>query len=162
MPRSHTKVLTLPALKKELAALRRQGRTIAFTNGCFDILHWGHISYLEAARNKKGRVLVVGLNSDKSVRSLNKGPDRPIVPQRERALVLAALECVDFVVLFNEPTPYELIKALKPDILIKGADWKGRRVAGDDIVRKVEFIRYVDGLSTTNIIKKIKTLCAAK
>jgi D-beta-D-heptose 7-phosphate kinase/D-beta-D-heptose 1-phosphate adenosyltransferase len=162
MPRSHAKVLALPALKKKIAALRRQKRVIAFTNGCFDILHGGHISYLEAAKNKKGRILVVGLNSDVSVRSQNKGPERPIVPQRERARVLAALECVDFVVLFNEPTPYELIKALKPDILIKGADWKGRRVAGDDIVPKVEFIRYIDGLSTTNIIEKIKTLCATK
>jgi D-beta-D-heptose 7-phosphate kinase / D-beta-D-heptose 1-phosphate adenosyltransferase len=162
MPRLRSKVLTLPALKKKLDSLRRQKKTIAFTNGCFDILHWGHISYLEAAKNKKARVLVVGLNSDKSVRSLSKGPERPIVPQRERALVLAALECVDFVVLFNEPTPYELIKALKPDILIKGADWKGKPVAGDDIVRKVEFIRYIDGLSTTNVIEKIRKSCAVR
>ncbi len=158
MPLSRTKILKPEALRRKLAALRRKGKVIAFTNGCFDILHWGHVSYLESAKEKgRNRILVVGLNSDRSVRGL-KGPERPIVPQEERARVLAALACVDFVTFFDEPTPYDLIKALGPDILIKGADWKGKRVAGDDAVKKVEFIRYVDGLSTTNIIKKILDL----
>ena len=159
MPPSRTKILAIKALKIKLAALRRQKKTIVFTNGCFDILHWGHVSYLEVAKNKgRGRILVIGLNSDRSVRGL-KGPQRPIVPQEERARVLAALGCVDFVVLFNEPTPYELIRALSPDILIKGADWKGKRVAGDDLVKRVEFIKYIDKLSTTNIIEKIRQTC---
>lgn len=156
------KVIKLPSLKKKLALLRRQKRVIAFTNGCFDILHYGHVSYLEAAK-KKDRVLVVGMNSDASVRSLNKGFDRPIVPQDQRAAVLAGLSCVDFVVLFNEPTPAKLIAALKPDVLIKGADWKGKEVVGADVVKanggRVEFIAYIDRLSTTNIIEKIRRSC---
>jgi rfaE bifunctional protein nucleotidyltransferase chain/domain len=159
------KAVKLPSLKKKLALLRRQGRTIAFTNGCFDILHYGHVSYLEAAK-KKDRVLVVGLNSDASVRSLDKGPDRPIVPQDQRAAVLAGLACVDFVVIFDESTPLELITALKPDVLIKGADWKGKPVAGADVVKanggRVEFIKYIERLSTTNIVEKIRRQCLAK
>ncbi len=153
------KVIKLSSLKKKLGVLRRQGRTIAFTNGCFDILHYGHISYLEAAR-KKDRILVVGMNSDISVRSLNKAPGRPIVPQDQRAAVLAGLAAVDFVILFDEPTPEALIKAVKPDVLIKGADWKGKEVAGSAAVKasggRVEFIRYIQRLSTTNIIEKIR------
>lgn len=159
------KVVKLSALKKKLAVLRRQKRVIAFTNGCFDILHYGHISYLEAAK-KKDRVLIVGLNSDASVRSLEKGPERPVVPQEQRAAVLAGLACVDFVVVFDEPTPAALIVALRPDVLIKGADWKGKPVAGADSVKahggRVEFIRYIDRLSTTNIIEKIRRQCRAK
>jgi D-beta-D-heptose 7-phosphate kinase/D-beta-D-heptose 1-phosphate adenosyltransferase len=138
---------------------------IAFTNGCFDILHYGHVSYLEAAK-KKDRVLIVGMNSDASVRSLNKAPDRPIVPQDQRAAVLAGLACVDFVILFDEPTPAKLIAALKPGILIKGADWKGKEVAGADVVKanggRVEFITYIERLSTTNIIEKIRLSCRGK
>lgn len=159
------KVIKLPLLKKKLASLRRQKRVIAFTNGCFDILHYGHVSYLEAAK-KKDRVLIVGMNSDASVRSLNKAPDRPIVPQDQRAAVLAGLACVDFVILFDEPTPARLITALKPDVLIKGADWKGKEVAGADAVKahggRVEFIKYIDRLSTTNIIEKIRCQCPGK
>jgi D-beta-D-heptose 7-phosphate kinase/D-beta-D-heptose 1-phosphate adenosyltransferase len=155
------KVVKLPSLKKKLALLRRQGRVIAFTNGCFDILHYGHVSYLEAAK-KKDRILIVGMNSDASVRGL-KGPTRPIVPQDQRAAVLAGLACVDFVILFNEPTPYELIKAVKPDVLLKGADWKGKEVAGADIVKanggRVEFVKFVERLSTTNIVEKIRQQC---
>lgn len=138
--------------------MRKAGKKIAFTNGCFDILHYGHVSYLEAAQ-KNARVLIVGLNSDRSVKGI-KGSGRPIVNQQDRASLLAALECVDFVVLFDEPTPYNLIKELRPDVLIKGADWKGKEVVGQDIVEglggKVELINYLSGLSTTNIIKKIK------
>jgi D-beta-D-heptose 7-phosphate kinase/D-beta-D-heptose 1-phosphate adenosyltransferase len=151
------KIIGLPSLKKKLSALRKAGKTIAFTNGCFDLMHMGHVTYLEAAKGtpKANRILIVGLNSDKSISTI-KGPSRPICPQKSRASVLAALACVDFVVLFNEATPYNLIKAVKPDVLIKGADWKGKDVVGSDIARKVEFIKYIAGFSTTNIINKIK------
>ncbi len=143
-----------------MAQLKRQRKTIAFTNGCFDILHFGHVRYLEAA--KKSRVLVVAINSDGSVRKI-KGDQRPIVPQKERASLIAALECVDYVTIFNEPTPFKVIAALRPDVLIKGADWKGKEVVGADFVKsyggRVEFIRYVKGFSTTKIIESIKEKC---
>jgi len=143
-----------------VAQLKRQRKTIAFTNGCFDILHFGHVRYLEAA--KKSRVLVVAINSDGSVRKI-KGDQRPIVPQKERASLIAALECVDYVTIFNEPTPFKVIAALRPDVLIKGADWKGKEVVGADFVKsyggRVEFIRYVKGFSTTKIIESIKEKC---
>ncbi|MDZ4241743.1 MAG: D-glycero-beta-D-manno-heptose 1-phosphate adenylyltransferase [Candidatus Omnitrophota bacterium] len=149
------------ALKRQVARLRRQGRTVAFTNGCFDILHAGHVSYLEAAK-KKDRVLIVGLNSDASVKRI-KGPKRPVVGQKERAKVLAALGCVDFVAVFTEDTPYKLIAAVQPDVLVKGADWKGRDIAGSDIVKKrggrVELIRYLPSWSTTNIIEAVRQTC---
>lgn len=154
------KIVSKETLKKKIAALRRQGKTIAFTNGCFDILHAGHVSYLEEAKGNHGRVLILGLNSDKSVRTLEKGSDRPIIPQKDRARLVAALSCIDFVVIFNESTPEKLIQFLSPDILIKGADWKGKTVAGSAFVRKVEFLRYIKGLSTTHIIEKIRTSCA--
>jgi len=147
------KILKLPALLKQLPTLRRQGKTIAFTNGCFDLMHIGHVKYLEDA-GKGNRVLIVGLNSDVSIRRI-KGPSRPIVVQKSRAAVLAALESVDFVVIFNEDTPYKTIATIKPDILIKGADWKGKIVVGEDLVKKVEFVKYIKGFSTTNIIEKI-------
>ena len=147
------KILSLPALLKRLPALRRQGKTIAFTNGCFDLMHIGHVKYLEEA-GRGNRVLIVGLNSDVSINHI-KGSGRPIVGQKSRAAVLAALESVDFVVIFNEDTPYKLISAVKPDILVKGADWKGKSVVGEDLVKKVEFIKFVEGFSTTNIIEKI-------
>jgi D-beta-D-heptose 7-phosphate kinase/D-beta-D-heptose 1-phosphate adenosyltransferase len=150
------KILTLPALLKKLPALRRQGKTIAFTNGCFDLMHIGHVKYLEDA-SRDNRVLIVGLNSDLSVSRI-KGPCRPMVVQKSRAAVLAALESVDFVVIFNEDTPYKTISAIKPDILIKGADWKGKSVVGQDLVKRVEFVKYIQGFSTTNIIKKIASL----
>ena len=152
------KILKLPTLKRKLSALRKKGKTIVFTNGCFDILHYGHISYLEQAK-RSDRILIVGLNSDRSVRKI-KGPKRPINREMNRAGVLAALECVDFITIFETETPYDLIKAVQPDILIKGADWKGKGVVGEDIVKerggRVELIRYVPNLSTTNVIKKIK------
>lgn len=150
------KILSKETLKKKIAGLRRAGKTIAFTNGCFDILHAGHVSYLEEAKKDKARILIIGMNSDASVRSLGKGAGRPIIPQKERARLLAALECVDFVTIFTEPTPQKLIEYLRPDILIKGADWKGKTVAGSDAVKKVEFLRYIRGLSTSNIIGKVK------
>ena len=152
----NNKILSLPALLKKLPALRRQGKTVVFTNGCFDLMHIGHVKYLEEA-SKGNRVLIVGLNSDTSINRI-KGPSRPIIRQKSRAAVLAALESVDFVVIFNEATPYKIIAAIKPDILVKGADWKGRSVVGEDLVKKVEFVKYIQGFSTTNIIKKIASL----
>jgi len=151
------KILKIETLKRRVSQLRKQGQTIAWTNGCFDILHLGHVSYLQAAK-KKDRILVIGLNSDKSIRKI-KGSKRPIVPQNERAGVLAALECVDYITIFDEDTPQRFIEILKPDVLIKGDDWKGKGVAGSDVVEanggKVEYIKFIDQCSSTNIIEKI-------
>lgn len=151
------KIKTLQHLKKIIPRLKKQGKIIVFTNGCFDILHYGHIQYLEKAKNK-GDILVIGLNSDSSVKRL-KGPCRPIVQQKDRARVLAALESVDYVVLFSEDTPFKTIQALKPDILIKGADWKKKTIVGADFVLsyggKVSTIKLAKGRSTTGLIEKI-------
>ena len=156
------KILTLSSLTRVLQKLRRQGTKIAFTNGCFDILHFGHVSYLQEAAKGKNRVLVVAINSDESVRTI-KGEGRPIVPQKERAALIAALACVDYVTIFNEPTPLKVIETLKPDVLIKGADWKGKEVAGADFVKshggRLEFIKYIAGFSTTQLIESIKEKC---
>ncbi len=151
------KRLSLEKLKARLGRLRRAGKTIVFTNGCFDIIHAGHVRYLKKAK-ASGDVLVVGLNSDSSVRKL-KGEKRPIVPERERAEVLVALSSVDYVVMFGDPTPVRLIAALRPDVLVKGADWAEKEIAGADIVKKsggrVARIRLAKGRSTTDIIKRI-------
>lgn len=149
-----SKIISVSGLRKELSSLRRQGKTIAFTNGCFDLMHLGHVKYLQAA-HRKNRILIVGLNTDQSIRRI-KGQGRPICGQRSRAAVLAGLASVDFVVFFNEDTPYKLIQALQPDILIKGADWKGKKVVGADLVKRVEFIKYIEGFSTTHLIEKNK------
>jgi rfaE bifunctional protein nucleotidyltransferase chain/domain len=159
------KILDRETLRTKLIALRNQGKKIAFTNGCFDILHVGHVRYLCEAR-KTGDVLVLALNSDSSVRAL-KGEKRPLVPEQERAEVLAALECIDFVTIFPELTPLELINFLKPDILIKGGDWLEEKVVGRDEVKqwggRVAIIPEVKGKSTTNVVEKIiKTYCADK
>lgn len=139
-----------------MEAMRAEGRRIVFTNGAFDILHLGHINYLNFAR-RQGHALVVGLNSDASIKRY-KSEDRPIVPQDERALVLAALECVDYVVIFDEDEPRDLISALLPDILVKGKDW-AHYVSGRDIVEAnggiVVLADLVEGRSTTNIIEKV-------
>ena len=161
--KSQKKIIAgLSKLKRLITRHRRDRKTIAFTNGCFDLLHLGHVSYLEEAK-KPGRILVVGLNSDASIRRI-KGPGRPIVNERERARVLASLSSVDYITFFNENTPANLIKALKPDVLIKGADWKGKKIAGEDTVRdaggRVEFIKYLKQYSTTKIIKAIFQKCA--
>lgn len=150
------KIVSLQDLLRKLPALRRQGMTIAFTNGCFDLMHIGHVKYLQEA-GRQGRILIVGLNSDSSVRRI-KGCGRPIVSQKSRAAVLAALQSVDFVVIFNESTPYKIIAAIKPDVLIKGADWKVKSVAGHDLVKKVELVKLVKGFSTSKIIDKIRKL----
>ncbi|WP_139452248.1 D-glycero-beta-D-manno-heptose-7-phosphate kinase [Campylobacter armoricus] len=139
--------------KEELIKIT-QNKKIVFTNGCFDILHFGHIKYLEKAK-KLGDILVIGLNSDKSVKRL-KGNDRPINNEFNRACMLASLYFVDYVVIFDEDTPYELISFLKPDILVKGADYKDKEITGSNLVKKVKLIEFEDGFSTTNIINRIK------
>ncbi len=157
---SRRKVYTLQGLRRRLKALKDEGQKIVFTNGCFDILHAGHVRYLAKARSLGDR-LVVGLNSDASVKKI-KGPKRPVVPGEERVEVLAALEAVDFIVVFDDYTPLKVIDALKPDILVKGADWKRGEIVGEDIVTdaggKVVRVKLVDGKSTTNIIEKILEL----
>ncbi|EAH5177857.1 D-glycero-beta-D-manno-heptose-7-phosphate kinase [Campylobacter lari] len=138
--------------KEELVKLI-QNQKVVFTNGCFDIMHYGHIKYLEKAK-KLGDILVVGLNSDESVKRL-KGNSRPINLEFQRACMLASMYFVDYVVIFNDDTPYELIEFLKPDVLVKGADYKGKEVVGSNLVKKVELIDFEDGFSTTNIINRI-------
>ena len=137
---------------------RRAGKTIVFTNGVFDLLHPGHIRYLQQAR-QLGDALMVGVNSDRSVRA-NKGPDRPIMPEAERAEILSALTCVDGVVIFDEETPRDLIAALQPDMLVKGADWAADAIVGRDIVEarggRVVRAAVEPGYSTTAIIEKIR------
>jgi len=146
-------------LKTLLDRQRERGRRIVFTNGCFDLLHVGHVKYLQAAR-RLGDLLVLGLNSDESIRRL-KGPNRPLIGEGERAHILAALDCIDHVVVFDEDTPLELIRALRPHVLVKGGDYTPEGVVGKDIVEsyggRVELIQFVDGKSTTNIIEKILT-----
>jgi D-beta-D-heptose 7-phosphate kinase/D-beta-D-heptose 1-phosphate adenosyltransferase len=131
-----------------------QGKKIVFTNGCFDILHLGHIKYLEEAK-KLGEVLIVGVNSDASVKRL-KGETRPINPEFDRAYLLNALKSVDYTVIFSEDTPYELIKTIAPDVLVKGADYKDKEVIGSDIAKSTHLIEFTTGKSTTNIIKRIQ------
>jgi D-beta-D-heptose 7-phosphate kinase/D-beta-D-heptose 1-phosphate adenosyltransferase len=149
------KLLTLKELVSELARLRAQGRRIVFTNGCFDIIHVGHVRYLREAK-ALGDLLVVGLNSDSSVANLK--PGRPVNSEALRAEVLAALEMVDYVTLFTEDTPYELIRALKPDVLVKGGDWRKEDIVGADLVAEVHSLPFVEGMSTTGIIDKIRSL----
>ena len=149
---SHIKTLEeMTSLSKEL---RKRGKKIVFTNGCFDILHVGHVKYLETAKSF-GDVLIVGLNSDESVSRL-KGPTRPVNTEDDRAYILASLEAVDYVVKFYEDTPYELINALKPHILVKGGDYAGKDVVGQDIVDELRLVDFVQGKSTTKTIEKIK------
>ena len=151
------KQLSLPALRRRLASLRRGGRRIVFTNGVFDLIHPGHIRYLRAAK-RLGDVLVVGINSDASARRLGKGPHRPLVKQRDRAEVLAALEMVDYVVIFSGDTPYAVIRALQPDVLVKGGDWSIDRIVGADLVQarggKVRSLPFRRGYSTTRLIER--------
>lgn len=154
------KIVTRETIRRILGQRGKRAHRVVFTNGCFDILHAGHISYLEAAR-AKGDLLMIGLNSDDSVRRL-KGLQRPIIPCDERARLLAALACVDYVVQFDEDTPLELIEFVEPDVLVKGADWKVSEIVGADSVLsgggRVEAITFVEGLSTSNIIKHIQSL----
>ena len=151
------KILDLPRLVTRVAEWRAAGETIVFTNGCFDLLHVGHITLLEDCR-KFGSKLVLGLNADASICRL-KGPTRPIVGERERAKVMAALAAVDAVVLFEEDTPLELIRALRPNVLVKGGDYVVETVVGhEDVIAqggRVEIVPTVEGFSTTNIVKKL-------
>lgn len=144
-----------------LADRRARGKRIVFTNGCFDLMHIGHTRYLQAAR-ELGDLLVVGVNSDASVRSLNKGAGRPVVPEAQRAEVLAALACVDYVVLFDEPDPGRLIAELRPAVLVKGGDWAPEKIIGREAVEAhggiVRTIPLVPGVSTTALVQKIQAL----
>ena len=152
------KVKKLGELKKIIAKLKKKRKKVVFTNGCFDILHYGHLRYLEKSK-ALGNALVVGLNSDSSVKKI-KGKNRPVKRQGERGALLAALEFVDYVTIFNERTPERLIKALTPDILVKGADWKKKDIVGSNHVKKtggrVVTVPFVKGYSTTRILKRIK------
>ncbi len=143
-----------------LAKRRSSGARVVFTNGCFDLMHIGHTRYLQAAR-QLGDLLVVGVNSDRSVQALDKGPGRPIVPEAQRAEVIAALACVDYVVVFSEPDPARLIAALQPDVLVKGGDWATDKIIGRDIVEgrggSVRTIPLVPDVSTTSLVKKIQS-----
>lgn len=154
----YNKLQTVDQLKNTLTIVNFKGQKIVFTNGVFDILHTGHVDYLSKARDL-GHFLVLGLNTDASVKRLNKGPERPINNEKARATVLGALECVDAIVLFDEETPYNLIKAIQPDVLVKGSDYAIENIVGYDIVKakggEVITIDLSQGFSTTNIIKKI-------
>ncbi len=141
-------------LAETVRRLKEEGRRIVFTNGCFDILHLGHVRYLEKAKSF-GDVLIVGLNSDSSVRKL-KGPERPVNTQEDRAYILAALESVDYVTIFEEETPYELIRMIEPDVLVKGGDYEGKDVVGSDITGEVRLVEFVEGRSTTSLIEKMR------
>ncbi|MDL2209814.1 D-glycero-beta-D-manno-heptose 1-phosphate adenylyltransferase [Desulfovibrio sp. OttesenSCG-928-O18] len=157
-PLAHPRVVTLDDLLRQLAPLREKGKRVVFTNGCFDIIHPGHVDLLARAK-AEGDILVLGLNSDDSVRRLGKGECRPINPFEARAFVLAHLASVDYVVKFDDDTPLALITAIQPDVLAKGGDWTEDAIVGGDIVKakggKVLSLPLVDGFSTTNIAEKI-------
>ena len=150
-------------LKVEVDRLKREGKKIIFTNGCFDILHAGHTRYLREAK-KLGDVLILGLNSDNSVKSI-KGEKRPIVPEAERAEVVASLESVDYVTVFDELTPLELIEFLQPAVIVKGGDWAEKDIVGAGSVRKwggrVAIMPEIEGASTTNVIDKVLQIFGA-
>jgi len=151
------KIQDLRKLKKLISYFKARRKKIVFTNGCFDLLHYGHVKYLQDAK-KRGDVLVVGINSDSSAKRI-KGEKRPVVNEKDRLRLVAALESVDYVVLFKEDTPLKIIKFLKPDVLVKGADWNKNNIVGKDFVISygggVSAIKFVKGYSTSNLIKKI-------
>jgi rfaE bifunctional protein nucleotidyltransferase chain/domain len=158
--------LSVPAKLKqrtELAAIRaqakRSGRSVVFTNGCFDLLHRGHVHILREAK-ACGDILIVAINSDRSVKAI-KGDSRPVLPETDRVELIAAMEMVDYVVLFDEPDPYNLIAELEPDVLVKGGDWSAQKIIGADVVEKnggrVAVIPYLKGFSTTEIIERIRS-----
>jgi len=154
------KMLPRDQLLSVLSGERAKGKRIVFTNGCFDLMHIGHTRYLQAAK-ALGDILVVGVNSDISVRTLGKASDRPIVPEAQRAEVLAALGCVDYVIIFDESDPLQLITAVQPDVLVKGGDWVIDRIVGREIVEArggvVKTIPLVPGLSTTGLLQRIRS-----
>ena len=151
------KVKSKEVLCKTIEDLKKKGKRIVFTNGCFDLLHLGHVRYLEKSKSL-GDILVVGVNSDRSVRSL-KGPERPILPEEERTEILSSLACVDYVTVFDELTPLELISSLQPHVYVKGGDWAKEAVVGKEVVEqsggKVVILPFVEGSSTSNLIETI-------
>jgi len=152
---STDKIIDRVKLRDIISRHKSHGEKIVFTNGCFDIIHVGHVRYLKEAK-RLGDILVIGLNSDNSVSRIK--PGRPIISEAQRAEVLSALYMVDYITLFDEDTPYELIRELKPDVLVKGADWGQEDIVGRDIVSEVHTIPFVEGISTSEIIKKIGEL----
>jgi D-beta-D-heptose 7-phosphate kinase/D-beta-D-heptose 1-phosphate adenosyltransferase len=152
-----TKIKSLEEIVRIREKLRREGKKLVFTNGCFDILHVGHVRYLNQAR-AMGDALVIAVNSDRTVRQI-KGEGRPVVPEMERAEILSALACVDYVFIFDDPTPQQVIDAIVPDVLVKGADWAVSEIVGRDTVEKnggtVRNINLVEGSSTTGIITRV-------
>jgi rfaE bifunctional protein nucleotidyltransferase chain/domain len=157
--------ITVPAKYKSVddlsamsAQARKAGRVVVFTNGCFDLVHRGHIHLLRQAK-ALGDLLIVGLNSDVSVKTI-KGPDRPIMPEADRIELIAALEMVDYVVVYSEPDPYHIIAAIKPNVLVKGGDWSADEIVGADVVEqnggRVAVVPYLPGFSTTQIIERIR------
>jgi D-beta-D-heptose 7-phosphate kinase/D-beta-D-heptose 1-phosphate adenosyltransferase len=152
------KLKSLEEIKTIVVDARTNGKKVAFTNGCFDLLHRGHVHVLRAAR-ACADLLIVGINSDQSVKQI-KGPTRPVLPESDRCELLGAMEMVDFVVLFNEPDPHNLISAIRPDVLVKGGDWHTEKIIGSDMVEeaggRVVVVPYIKGFSTTEIIERIK------
>ena len=151
---SESHIKTFEEIDTLVKRYKKENKKIVFTNGCFDILHVGHVKYLQEAKSF-GDILIVGLNSDESVRRL-KGPTRPVNVAEDRAYLLAALEAVDFVVPFSEDTPYNLIKMIEPDVLVKGGDYKGKQVVGTEFAKELKLVNFVDGKSTTKTIEKIQ------
>ena len=152
------KLKSLEEIKAIVVAARKSGKRVAFTNGCFDLLHRGHVHVLRAAR-ACADLLIVGVNSDQSVKQI-KGSARPVLPESDRCELLGAMEMVDYVILFNEPDPYSVISAIRPDVLVKGGDWNTNKIIGADLVEEaggaVVVVPYVKGFSTTEIIERIK------
>ena len=161
MSLAHPKIVALPELLLRLAAARSAGKSVVFTNGCFDLLHPGHVDLLARCR-AEGDLLVLGLNSDASVRRQGKLPQRPVTPFAARAFMLAHLASIDFVVEFDADTPYELVRAVQPDVLVKGGDWAADKIAGADIVRarggRVLSLPLLPGFSTSALLDRIKNL----
>ncbi len=159
-----SKLQTVSDLARLAAAARRDGRRVVLTNGCFDLLHIGHTRYLQEARNL-GDLLIVAINSDASVSAL-KGPERPLLPEQERAEVLAALACVDYVTIFDAPDPGDVIAAVQPDVLVKGGDWPVDRIVGRELVQarggRVVSLPLVPGASTTGIVRRILDRAATR
>ena len=149
------KIIERSRIKRVFASLRSENKKIVFTNGCFDILHIGHVRYLKDAAGL-GDVLIVGLNSDSSVSRIK--PGRPLTPEGERAEILSSLSVVDYITVFDEETPYELIREIQPDVLVKGADWAKKDIIGSDIVKEVHTIPLTEGISTSLIVERIKKL----
>ncbi|MBK9729776.1 MAG: D-glycero-beta-D-manno-heptose 1-phosphate adenylyltransferase [Chitinophagaceae bacterium] len=159
LPVIQQKIIAIPELNRMIAVWHLKSKKVVFTNGCFDIIHAGHIHLLTTARSF-GDILIVGLNTDASIGKIK--PGRPLQDEQSRAMIMASFDFIDAVILFDEETPYELIKAIQPDILVKGGDYTPETVVGKDVVEKnggrIELVKYLDGFSTTNIIAKIRAM----